>query len=395
MTLQGHHDRTSGARFWLLAALCALALACRPDKATAPAPTRAVAVAPKPTPAPAEAAPAVDEAAAISGAVAVDDGAAAPAPAHASADSPGTLQAANDTASNDTADEDDEDDDAHDYWKNITFDVHNFNEVPFGYTDEQAIAEAERCLQCKKPYCVEGCPVNIDIPGFVRLIAEGKTEKTVITPEQVNKFLGPAPFIREDELQRDEVGVATGLAWTSVGGEILYVETATARGKGGIVLTGQLGDVMKESAQIALSLARATSGAQSGVPPFDYSQYDLHIHVPAGGIPKDGPSAGVTIVSAISSLLRQQTIDPLLGMTGEITLRGAVLPVGGIKEKLIAAHRAGLKTILLPARNASDLEEVPPKILEALRIEFISTIDDLFAAVFPTPPQKMEQKEVA
>jgi ATP-dependent Lon protease len=176
--------------------------------------------------------------------------------------------------------------------------------------------------------------------------------------------------------------MATGLAWTPHGGDILFIEAARMPGKGGLVLTGQLGDVMRESAQIALSLARSTLQGRNGEPAFDFSQYDIHIHVPAGGIPKDGPSAGVTLVAALSSLLKNEAIDPQLGMTGEITLRGVVLPVGGIKEKLVAAHRAGLSTILLPTRNAPDLEEVPARVLEALHIEYVSTIDDVLAAVF-------------
>ncbi len=204
----------------------------------------------------------------------------------------------------------------------------------------------------------------------------------VITPERLHEFLGPRKFEPEVAERTPRPGMATGLAWTPHGGDILFIEAARMPGKGSLVLTGQLGDVMRESAQIALSLARSTLQARAVEPGFDFAQNDIHIHVPAGGIPKDGPSAGVTLVAALSSLLRNQAIDPQLGMTGEITLRGVVLPVGGIKEKLIAAHRAGLSTILLPARNAPDLEEVPAKVLEALQIEYVSTIDDVLSAIF-------------
>jgi ATP-dependent Lon protease len=202
-----------------------------------------------------------------------------------------------------------------------------------------------------------------------------------VEPERLHEFLGPRKFEPEVAERTPRPGMATGLAWTPHGGDILFIEAAKMQGKGSLVLTGQLGDVMRESAQIALSLARSML-QREGPGAFDFSQNDIHIHVPAGGIPKDGPSAGVTLVTALVSLLRDTPVDPLLGMTGEITLRGVVLPVGGIKEKLIAAHRAGLRRILLPARNAPDLEDVPKPVLEALKIEFVTTTDEVLSAVF-------------
>ncbi len=200
-----------------------------------------------------------------------------------------------------------------------------------------------------------------------------------VTSENLKSFIGPRKYEPELAMRARNPGVVTGLAWTPHGGDILFIEATRMPGKGQLTLTGQLGDIMKESAQIALSLARSHTGLE----PFDFGQTDLHIHVPAGGIPKDGPSAGVTLVTALTSLIKNEGVDPRLAMTGEITLRGAVLPVGGIKEKVIAAHRAGIRTILLPTRNAADLEEVPSEILGALHIEYIDTLEDLLAAAFP------------
>jgi len=239
------------------------------------------------------------------------------------------------------------------------------------YTREAGVRELQRKLASLIRATAERIVTHPEAQGPIR-----------IEPQNLPEFLGPRKFEPEVAVRIVKPGIATGLAWTPHGGEILFIEATRMPGKGSLILTGQLGDVMKESAQIALSLARAAAGSTPGAAPFEFGSSDLHIHVPAGGIPKDGPSAGVTIVAAITSLLRNENIDPAIGMTGEITLRGAVLPVGGIKEKLIAAHRAGIKTILLPTKNAPDLEEVPKKILSALRIEYIDTIDDLVAAVF-------------
>ncbi len=211
-----------------------------------------------------------------------------------------------------------------------------------------------------------------------RLVAEGKTEKTIVNKEQTHKFLGPAPYIREDEQEQDEVGIATGLAWTSVGGEILYVETTTMKGKGGITLTGQLGDVMKESAQAALGLIRSRA-TDFGIDEDIFSNIDIHVHFPQGGIPKDGPSAGITMATAIISKLTGNPIRKDVAMTGEITLTGRVLPIGGLKEKALAAMRHGIKTVIIPDRNKKDLEDIPEEYRAALTFVPVKTIDEVLA----------------
>jgi ATP-dependent Lon protease len=172
--------------------------------------------------------------------------------------------------------------------------------------------------------------------------------------------------------------VATGLAWTPTGGEILYVETTLMKGGKGLTLTGQLGDVMKESAQAAVSYAR--SRAESlGIDPDFHAKQDIHIHVPAGGIPKDGPSAGVTIATSLISALSCIPVNKDVAMTGEVTLRGRVLPIGGVKEKSLAAHRAGIRTMILPAKNRPDLEELPPKIRRSMRFVLVESMDEVLA----------------
>ncbi|HCM41238.1 MAG TPA: endopeptidase La [Bdellovibrionales bacterium] len=216
-------------------------------------------------------------------------------------------------------------------------------------------------------------------------------EKISLSPESLQKFLGPEKFFPEIIERANKPGVATGLAWTPHGGDILFVEVSAMPGKGGLTLTGQLGDVMKESAQIALSVARSTAPLLP-FGDYDFSKYDLHIHVPAGAIPKDGPSAGITILTAIVSLLTKNSMDPKIGMTGEITLRGAILPVGGIKEKVLAAHRAGLRTLILPKRNQQDLVDVPKEVQGELEFKFVENIEEALnfafqhAAVAGFPP---------
>ena len=213
-----------------------------------------------------------------------------------------------------------------------------------------------------------------------RLVAEGKTEKTTVDREMVYKFLGPAPYLREDEQEKDEVGIATGLAWTSVGGEILYVETTTTRGKGGIMLTGQLGDVMKESGQAALGLIKWRA-EDFGIDEEVFFETDIHVHFPQGAIPKDGPSAGITMASAIISRLTGIPIRKDVAMTGEITLTGRVLPIGGLKEKALAAMRHGIKTIVIPDKNKKDLEDIPEEYRAKLEFIPVKTIDDVLDVV--------------
>jgi ATP-dependent Lon protease len=185
-------------------------------------------------------------------------------------------------------------------------------------------------------------------------------------------------------------GVVTGLAWTPVGGDILFIESAMMPGSGKIQLTGKLGEVMSESAHIGLSLVR--SKLSKLVPGFDFSKTDFHVHVPSGSIPKDGPSAGITIFTALCSLVLGKVVDPKLAMTGEITLRGAVMPVGGVKEKLIAAHRAGIKKIIMSKRNEKDLKEVPVVVKNEMEFFFVENINELMMAVFGkmSPPHFYE-----
>jgi ATP-dependent Lon protease len=207
----------------------------------------------------------------------------------------------------------------------------------------------------------------------------------------VYKMLGPAPFTREDEQEKDEVGIATGLAWTSVGGEILYVETNTMKGKGGITLTGQLGDVMKESGQAALGLIRARA-KDFGIDEDIFAETDIHVHFPAGAIPKDGPSAGITMASAIISRLTGIPIRKDVAMTGEITLTGRVLPIGGLKEKALAAMRHGIKTIIIPEKNKKDLDDIPEEYRDTLKFIPVKTIDDVLDVVLTEKITKNKDK---
>ena len=174
-------------------------------------------------------------------------------------------------------------------------------------------------------------------------------------------------------------GVATGLAWTPVGGDILFIEATRMPGTGKLILTGQLGEVMKESAQAALSLVKARS-QELGIAPDVFERSDIHVHVPAGATPKDGPSAGVAMFVALTSLLSNRPVRSDVAMTGEISLRGLVLPIGGVKEKVLAAQRAGIATVLLPARNRRDLDDIPADVRERMRFEWLETVDDALQA---------------
>jgi ATP-dependent Lon protease len=206
-------------------------------------------------------------------------------------------------------------------------------------------------------------------------ISEGKDVAVQVDAEDVANILGAHKFEFEVALRTATAGVATGLAWTPVGGDILFIEASAVRGKGGLLLTGQLGDVMKESAQAALSLVKARAEA-IGIGDYRFDEHDLHIHLPAGAIPKDGPSAGVALFTALASLLTGRKVRSDVAMTGEISLRGLVLPVGGIKEKTLAALRAGIHTVLLPARNRKDLEEIPESARAQLQFVWLETVDD-------------------
>lgn len=212
-----------------------------------------------------------------------------------------------------------------------------------------------------------------------RKVAEGKTESTRITRANVHSFLGAPKFLPEAEQEHHEIGVATGLAWTSAGGEILYVEASLSKGRGNLTLTGQLGDVMKESAQAALSYARAHA-KKLGIEEDFYQKVDIHIHVPAGAIPKDGPSAGITMATALISALTKRPVSRDVAMTGEITLRGRVLPIGGLKEKSLAAFRAGIRTIVVPERNEKDLDEIPKPLRRKLDWILAKNMSDVVKA---------------
>ena len=219
---------------------------------------------------------------------------------------------------------------------------------------------------------------------IARRFAEGNKKPVLVSETTVAGFLGPPRFLPEEELRESEIGVATGLAWTEVGGEILLVEVSTMKGKGDLTLTGHLGDVMKESAQAALSYARAHA-AELGIDANFLEGISVHIHVPAGAIPKDGPSAGVTMATALISALSGRRVSKDVAMTGEITLRGKVLPIGGLKEKVLAAVRAHIGTIIIPKRNVKDLEEIPPHLRKKVRFIKAATMDEVLAAALEDP----------
>lgn len=209
-----------------------------------------------------------------------------------------------------------------------------------------------------------------------RKVAEGKVYAHVITPRQLDKYLGPPRFTYGLAEAQDEIGVATGVAWTEAGGDILPIEVTLLDGKGGLLLTGQLGDVMQESIQAALSYTRSRA-RQFKIDHRRFEKTDIHVHVPEGGIPKDGPSAGITVAAALISAFTQRPVRRDVAMTGEITLRGRVLPIGGLKEKVLAAHRAGIKTVIIPRKNQKDLVEIPKKVLHDLNILLIDHMDEV------------------
>jgi ATP-dependent Lon protease len=217
-----------------------------------------------------------------------------------------------------------------------------------------------------------------------REVVEGRTEMVKITAKNLETYAGQPTVQSEVAGRHPEVGLATGLAWTPVGGDIIFVEAIQMPGRGHITLTGQLGDVMKESAQAAWSLLRARAGAL-GIPLDTFTETDVHLHVPAGAVPKDGPSAGITIATALASLLCRRPVRHDVAMTGELTLRGRVLPIGGLKEKLIAAARAGVKTVLVPARNQNDLVEVPDEVKRLIEIKTVETLDQVLEAALLEP----------
>lgn len=222
---------------------------------------------------------------------------------------------------------------------------------------------------------------------IAKKVAEGSKEKIVVDEKSVSKYLGPIKYRGNMLEKKDEAGMATGLAWTEAGGDILFIEVALMPGRGNLILTGQLGDVMKESAQAAMSYIRARYD-KFGLSEKFYQKLDVHIHVPEGAVPKDGPSAGAAITTAIISALTKNPVNRKVAMTGEVTLRGRVLEIGGVKEKVIAAHRAGLKIIILPKDNEKDLEDVPQEVIKDLKFKFVEHMDDVLPIVLTKPLPK-------
>jgi ATP-dependent Lon protease len=244
------------------------------------------------------------------------------------------------------------------------------------YTQEAGLRNLEREIAsvCRK---------------VAKQVAIGERKVRKIHTDNLDKFLGRPKVFQDELLKRDQVGVATGLAWTPVGGDILFIEATAMRGRGALTLTGQLGDVMKESAQAALSYARSHA-KEFGIPEDFFAKHDIHVHVPEGAIPKDGPSAGVTMATAMLSLLTGKAVHRKIAMTGEITLRGEVLPVGGIKEKVLAARRAKIDTVILPALNKRDLEDVNETIRKEMKFIFVDDVKSVFkAALLANKPAKV------
>jgi ATP-dependent Lon protease len=245
----------------------------------------------------------------------------------------------------------------------VTFTRGALRHIISGYTREAGLRNLER-------------EIGSICRGVASRIAEESTAAEVIKIQQVTKYLGPVRFTGETKVRTAIPGVATGLAWTQTGGDILFVEATAMKGKDRLILTGQLGDVMKESAQAALSFIR-TQAARLELSEVSFDNLDIHIHIPAGAIPKDGPSAGVTMLTALVSFLTKRRVVKDLAMTGEITLRGQVLPVGGIKEKVLAAHRASIKTVILPKENQKDLEDIPKKVQKEITFHFVDKMTDV------------------
>ena len=256
------------------------------------------------------------------------------------------------------------------------------NTIITGYTREAGVRNLEREI-------ANACR------GVAAQIAEGILKSKTLTDKDISKYLGPVRVPTDIDARITRPGIAIGLAWTPMGGDILFIEATAMKGKKGLTLTGQLGDVMKESAAAALSFIR-TNAKELGVKPEFFEDMDIHIHVPAGAIPKDGPSAGVTMLTVLTSLLTNRKVKKHLAMTGEITLRGAVLPVGGVKEKVLAAYRAGIKTILLPAWNRKDIEDIPANVQKSISFHFINDMMEVIKlALEPVKKKKPAKKKIS
>jgi ATP-dependent Lon protease len=254
-----------------------------------------------------------------------------------------------------------------------------------GLTEAQCTWSDEAIERVIEDYTREAGVRNLErqIASVTRHIAASIAKEEIteanVTPAIVREALGPAHFVRESKLQTSTPGVVTGLAYTTAGGEVLHIEAIRFPGKGGFTLTGQLGDVMKESVRAALSLVRSRA-AQLGIDPKIFDKNEVHVHVPAGAVPKDGPSAGIAMFTALASLFSNRCVSKDVAMTGEVTLRGLVLPIGGLKEKSIAALRAGIKTILIPKLNEKDIPDLPDEVKQRLKIIPVETVDEVLKA---------------
>jgi ATP-dependent Lon protease len=269
---------------------------------------------------------------------------------------------------------------------NISFEADAVRRIIREYTYEAGVRNLEREIGrvCRK---------------IARMKAEGKKYPIIVTAESIEKFLGPQQVFQTEAERTDEVGVVTSLAWTENGGEIMPVEVAVLEGKGGLQMTGQMGEVMQESGQAALTYIKSRASSLN-IEMDVFERMDIHVHMPEGGIPKDGPSAGITMATAIVSALTGRPVFRHVGMTGEITLRGRVLPIGGVREKVLAAHRAGLKTVLLPEKNMKDLYDLPKTAKSELKIIPVKHMDDVLkialaveAIIEPPRPRKQKNEE--
>jgi ATP-dependent Lon protease len=254
--------------------------------------------------------------------------------------------------------------------KNLSFTDESIKKIINDYTREAGLRNLDREIAtiCRK---------------VAKMVASGEKKSIEVTPQNLDQYLGPIKYFLEAVERSLQPGVVPGLAWTETGGDLLFVEATKMRGKKTLTLTGHMGEVMKESVQAALSYIRSTA-KNLGIPPNFFEKYDIHVHVPAGAIPKDGPSAGITMATAIASLLTEKPVKPKLAMTGELTLRGQLLPIGGLKEKALAAYRAGIETMILPKDNQKDLVEIPDEIKKKIKFVFAQTMDEVLKLALDT-----------
>jgi ATP-dependent Lon protease len=254
--------------------------------------------------------------------------------------------------------------------KNLSFTDESIKKIISDYTREAGLRNLDREIAtiCRK---------------VAKMVASGEKRKVQVTPQNLDQYLGPVKYFLEVVERSPQIGVVPGLAWTETGGDLMFVEATKMRGKKSLTLTGHMGEVMKESVQAALSYVRSTA-KNLGIASDFFEKYDIHVHVPAGAIPKDGPSAGITMATAIASLLTEKPVRPKLAMTGELTLRGQLLPIGGFKEKALAAYRAGIETIILPKENQKDMVEIPEEIKKKIRFVFAQTMDEVLKLALDT-----------